>query len=141
MYRIEDIVICRDLGVCKILNIAPACCSDLAYDVLPLNQPEETVPILFHQIARHAMSKEDALALADKIPTISTLENFDEKAILAALQSYDPVQWVQIIKLLRQQVLKTETSQQNAKTAESYLYQELSFALGTEDAKTIIENI
>lgn len=141
MYRIEEIVICRDLGVCKILNITPACCSDLSYDVLPLDRPEETVSILFHQIARHAMSKEDALAFAAQIPSIPPLENADEESTTAALQSYDPTQWVQLIKSSGEHGSSMEPSLQNAKTAKHYLYHELSAALGEERAETILAKI
>jgi hypothetical protein len=81
MYQIGDYVLVAGLGACRIADIAPHCCDNLSYQVLPMNgTPEQSgmlpgaVPpaedkgalmqtVLFHQILRHLQPHEYAYLL------------------------------------------------------------------------------
>lgn len=91
MYRIGDVVLCQDVGLCRILNISPFCCDNLTYEMQPLFGPHETQTLIFQKIRRPALTREKAEALLEAIPSLSPLS---PQEVPQAAQGHDPTRWV-----------------------------------------------
>lgn len=100
MYSAGDYVVCRDMGVCKVVKMQENTPSTIL--VSPC-MPAKT----FHgvdpsSVVRRAMSLIEAQDVVQRIPYLQTIRASTEKAyrelLVLSFETYDALEWVKIIK-------------------------------------------
>lgn len=151
MYQIGDFVMYGNTGVCRVEGIGhPDAVSDkdtLYYKLSPVYDTEVIyTPVDTKAFMRPVMSKSDAEALIDRIPSIpeNVCDSRDMKMLSekyrACLNTHQNDDLVRLIKSVYQKNLRSiqagrhmgQTDQQYMKRAEKMLYGELSIALEME---------
>ena len=149
MFQIGDYVYYASGGVCSVSDICYAPLSGMPQDrqyyvlrpavgadgvmYVPVNSE-----IVF---LRGLLSKDEAEALLEQIPSIQVFEEPNAKALrekyLGAMRQHDPVDWVRVIKTVYRRIGEktaraqriSETERSFAESAKRYLYAELALAL------------
>lgn len=158
MFETGNYIIYGTKGVCKVdaigtINVPGADRQRLYYTLSPVNDRSGTIytPVENSKVAmRRVISKEEALALIDEIPSIESLwisnEKEREHLFQKALLTCDCREAIKIIKTLylkkikRQESGKTATAldQKYLQYAQDQLYGEFAIALGMD--KNQVEN-
>ena len=149
MFEIGSLIVYGTTGVCRIEEITTpkinGVDSERLYYVLkPCFQDGGTIftPVDNEKtVMRPVMTKEEADSLIDKMPSVEELwvndNRLRDKLYRESIKSADPIEWVRIIKTsyfrnqerVAQGKKATATDERFFKTAETYLYSELSVAL------------
>lgn len=150
MFEVNDYIIYGENGVCKIADISTPPLEGFDknskyYILHPVGTAGRTIytPVDNTKVTmRKILTREEALALINRIPNIDVLwssnDKFREEYYKKAIRSNSSEEWVKIIKTiyLRKEERKAEgknvsaTDDKYFKLAEKYLYDELSIALG-----------
>ena len=161
MFQVNDYIIYGESGVCLIadITIPPISGVDKSknyYVLHPYYSAGKTIytPVDNDKVSmRKILTKLEAEELINRIPSIETIwienEKFREEIYKKAMRTYACEAWVKIIKTLylRKEERKaggkvvTATDERYYRTAESYLYGELSLSLGIplEEVKGFVE--
>lgn len=151
MFGIDEYVYYASGGVCRISDIQYAPLdgmpADKQYYVMhSLHDPSGViyVPVNSQTVfLRRLLSREEASALIERIPSIAPIEEPNAKVLrgkyIETMRRHDPEEWVRVIKTVyrRTQALAavshsqriSDTERSFAEDAKKYLYTELSLAL------------
>lgn len=152
MFKKDDYVVCGNNGICRVtdvttLNMAGAPKDRLYYILKPVYAESSTVyiPVDNHKVMiRPALSKEEAHALIEKIPSLEQVwvenEKQREYTYKECLKQNTCEEYVRIIKTLylrrQDRLAKGQKTigldERYLKQAEEFLYGELAVALGIE---------
>lgn len=160
MFQKDEYVFYGSGGICKIsdIQISPleGMPADREYYVLQSVHDKNGVmyiPVDSDKVfLRPLLNQAEAEALLDRIPSVEIIVEENAKLLrnkyLEAMRTYQPVEWVRIIKTVyrrttdpeRQRQRLSETERTLAESAKRYLYTELSLALGrpAEDMEAYI---
>ena len=162
MFEIGDYVVNAANGICRITELVEMDLSgsqDMKqyFLLIPVEEPTARVYIPLDTAEsriRKAITREEALAVIDRIPEIPELvvrsEKERELKYREAVKSCDPIQLAALLKMLyrrRQERMaagkkNTAVDERYFKMAESHLYSELAFVIGEDKSQmvTVITN-
>ena len=149
MFQINDYVFYESGGICRVSDIQvaplPNMPADRQYYILQSiheSNGVSFVPVDSQQVfLRPLMSRAEAEELLERMPYIATIRENQSKLLRAkyieAMRTYDPVEWVRVIKTVylraNEKISKTqrisETERNFSDTAKRYLHAELALAL------------
>ena len=150
MFQTGEFMIYGNNGLCEVMDVAPvefASADKLYYHIVPVGSRNSRLFVPVDQtkvVMRRPISKEDALALIDRLPDLGQIETDNdrmrEEKYKAAIQSEDCEELFRLIKtmyLRRQERLAagrkvTALDERYMKAAKDHLYGELSYVLKTE---------
>lgn len=131
MYREDEHVICRGLGVCRIVRME----ENALYYVCPFPDGDAT-PVPREDVVRPIMGRDAAREVVERVPYLRTIQAPSDKVyeelLMVAFSKYDALEWVAIVKssYMRQKHGKARAFEQSyAERAKAYLHGELSLAL------------
>jgi len=144
MFAVNDYVVCKKDGVCRIADIRPVSGretkADLPFYILePFLHPGDTVslPVGSDLIARRIMTREEATEILDRVPYIRTIQAPREKIrnefYAEAMDSFECIEWIKIIKTVyvrKKDGLLSDTELAYEAAAQKYFYSELAVVLG-----------
>ena len=160
MFELNDYVFYGSGGVCKIVDIQAAPLEGMPKDKLYyiLHSLHDKSSVMYIPVdsecvfLRRLVSREDAEALLETIPSVSVIEEPNAKLLREkynfAMKEHMPLEWVRVIKTVYSRMNDpkmpsrkiSETERSFADNAKKYLYTELSLVLET-DAKQIEESV
>lgn len=160
MFEVDDYVVYGNNGVCRIVEITTmdlrGVSSDkLYYRLSPVENASSRVfvPVDNEKIVmRRMLTKEEALALIEKVPSIEPVvvceDKFREDVYKEAVNSLEPEKWFQVIKTLylrkkerlAQGKKNTSMDERYQKVLENFIHGELSVVLNIpkSEIKSII---
>lgn len=145
MYEIDDYVICKNKGVCRVADIKPVSSNGIPeekqqYILFWVSNPADPffVPLdKDAEILRKVLTKEEALELLDRILYIRTIQAPNDKILnefyMQAMDKYDALEWIKVIKTVyirKKERRMTDTQIAYDAAAKKYLHEELSVVLG-----------
>lgn len=137
-------------GICRIVDIQAAPLEGMPLDrvyyiIKPVHDPNSTIylPIDSDRIfLRRGLTREEALALFNRIPVLDEIEETNPKQLRAKyaelMQTHSPEAWVRIIKTVSRRIEQAGNSRAQRvsdfersimESAKRYLYTELALAL------------
>lgn len=148
MFKIGDYVVKANDGICEVKDIVnPSFVKDKDkkyYQLVSLKEKSSVlyVPVEKEELLRHALTKEQALALIDSIPDIKKMwienEREREQSYKKAVTSNDPKKLIAVIKLIYE---REKARQENGKkvTAVDGRYFEITQNMLYEELELVMQ--
>ena len=150
MFERDEYVFHESGGVCKIADICYAPLENMPADrqyyvIKPLHDPNSVIYMPVDSTGiflRRLLSRDEAQALLDRIPSVEWIEEPNAKQLRAkyieAMHRYDPEEWVRVIKTVYRRIQMqtspsrriSDTERSFAENAKRHLHTELALALG-----------